>query len=463
MFLGIFRVRRKKHLVVAGLLCIILFLLYEIQQLSYIDNQQRLDIPLHKEKYNVAESNAVKNNEQDVMQPILNELEKDNDNFNDNFDSIHPEDISWELIEKFKVDYDDHFQPIVSPWDVSKSWVNSREIFPDVVPELGMVLKSMANEPVIYADIAPRGTQLKLLLVLKGGQKVLFKPKWFERDQVIEGPPYAGQDRHNGEIAAFHLSRILGFRRTPLTVGRYLNLQTEVIPVASSRLLDTFFYKDNDTCFYGKCYYCKGKESGVCAQKTVLEGTIVLWISHKMQLYRHPWGRTYIDNKQAKWETDAKFCDKVLQTDMYKLGIRLLDIIDTSVFDYIIGNADRHHYETFHEFPDSMVIMLDNGKSFGNPYHDEYSILAPLYQCCKIRQSTYDQLKMLKNGILSKVLEAVLLFDPISPILNKFHLRSIDRRLHQLLTTIDNCVKEQGMPNVIISDEKLIPEKHVET
>lgn len=47
---------------------------------------------------------------------------------------------------------------------------------------------------------------------------------------------------------------------------------------------------------------------------------------------------------------------------MYKLGIRLLDIIDTSVFDYIIGNADRHHYETFREFSDSMVIMLDNGK-----------------------------------------------------------------------------------------------------
>lgn len=81
----------------------------------------------------------------------------------------------------------------------------------------------------------------------------------------------------------------------------------------------------------------------------------------------------------------------------------------------------------------------------------------------RIRQSTYDQLKMLKNGILSKVLEAVLLFDPISPILNKFHLRAIDRRLHQLLTTIDKCVKEQGMPNVIISEEKLIPEKHVET
>ena len=29
----------------------------------------------------------------------------------------------------------------------------------------------------------------------------------FERDSVIAGKPWNGQDRHNGEIAAFHLNR----------------------------------------------------------------------------------------------------------------------------------------------------------------------------------------------------------------------------------------------------------------
>ena len=32
-------------------------------------------------------------------------------------------------------------------------------------------------------------------------------PYRFERDDIVTGPPYAGVDRHNGEIVAFHLSR----------------------------------------------------------------------------------------------------------------------------------------------------------------------------------------------------------------------------------------------------------------
>lgn len=62
---------------------------------------------------------------------------------------------------------------------------------------------------MISADVGHRGTQLKLSLLLDGGQRVAFKPRWYSRDYVVTGEPYAGGDRHNGEIAAFTLNRYI--------------------------------------------------------------------------------------------------------------------------------------------------------------------------------------------------------------------------------------------------------------
>lgn len=57
---------------------------------------------------------------------------------------------------------------------------------------------------------------------------------------------------------------------------------------------------------------------------------------------------------------------------------RLLDLMDVAIFDFLIQNGDRHHYETRND----RIILLDNGKGFGNPNVDFLDILAPLYQCC---------------------------------------------------------------------------------
>ena len=60
---------------------------------------------------------------------------------------------------------------------------------------------------------------------------------------------------------------------------------------------------------------------------------------------------------------------------------RLLDIMDLSILDFLMGNMDRHHYETFKLFGnDTFPVHLDHGRAFGRAVHDEMSILAPLYQ-----------------------------------------------------------------------------------
>ena len=38
----------------------------------------------------------------------------------------------------------------------------------------------MAKRKIISADVGYKGTQLKIAIVLEGGQKAVFKPKWYE-------------------------------------------------------------------------------------------------------------------------------------------------------------------------------------------------------------------------------------------------------------------------------------------
>ncbi|XP_042191915.1 glycosaminoglycan xylosylkinase isoform X2 [Callorhinchus milii] len=271
------------------------------------------------------------------------------------------------MMDKLKIELNPNLEhTLQSPWEIAAQWVIPREVYPEETPELGAILHAMATKKIIKADVGYKGTQLKALLVLEGGQKVVFKPKRYNRHYVVEGEPYAGYDRHNAEVSAFHLDRILGLRRAPLVVGRCINLRTEIKPVASEQLLSTFLTLGNNSCFYGKCYYCRESEPA-CANGDIMEGSVTLWLPDiwPLQKHRHPWGRTYREGKLARWEYDESYCDAVKKTPPYDSGPRLLDIIDTAIFDYLIGNADRHHYESFQDDGGaSMLILLDNAKSF---------------------------------------------------------------------------------------------------
>lgn len=47
-----------------------------------------------------------------------------------------------------------------------------------------------------------------------------------------------------------------------------------------------------------------------------------------------------------EWETNPDFCHKIRENDMYK-GRLLFEMIDMSIFDFLMGNTDRHHYGRF--------------------------------------------------------------------------------------------------------------------
>ncbi|XP_071507967.1 glycosaminoglycan xylosylkinase-like [Diadema antillarum] len=337
-------------------------------------------------------------------------------------------------------------------WGKAGQWVSSDQITPAAARELGTILHAMAHAPITRADVGFKGTQLKARLTLEGGQLVVFKPKRYPREHVIYGTPYAGYDRHNGEIAAFHLDRVLDFRRAPIVVGRVVNLRTEILPVASPVLKETFMEQNDNLCFYGKCYYCK-PDYAACGDGDLMEGSLTLWLPSDLKLkkWRHLWSRTYKDGKKAKWETDDHYCVDLLKRVPPDRHPLLLHMTDAAVFDYLIGNADRHMYETFEKDGDrAMLLHMDNAKSFGNPYLDEGTILAPIYQCCRLRRSTWTTLQQYKDGRLSHVMSQVLQHDPIAPVLTNWHLEALDRRLNDIIDTVHNCFTKHGEDVVLV-------------
>ena len=77
--------------------------------------------------------------------------------------------------------------------------------------QMSELLHFLSREAEITAVEAGKlGSQLKLSFLLAGGQVAVFRPMWYSRGHVIEEAGNKGADRHNGEIAAFHLARILG-------------------------------------------------------------------------------------------------------------------------------------------------------------------------------------------------------------------------------------------------------------
>lgn len=121
-------------------------------------------------------------------------------------------------------------------------WVQANEVYPQYDSSMCKVLKALQNVPITAAANSHKGTQLKLSLLVEGNQTVFFKPAWYARSRVIDGPVYSGKDRHNSEIVAFYLGALLNLRWTPLVVGRTINLK-KIWKIGDRELQESIFVK----------------------------------------------------------------------------------------------------------------------------------------------------------------------------------------------------------------------------
>ncbi|XP_013879494.1 pseudokinase FAM20A [Austrofundulus limnaeus] len=365
-------------------------------------------------------------------------------------------------------------------WLKFHSGINRYALYSREDPAILQLLKDMRNMTIVDADytqdekalkgacdctqvVKPSGHHLKLALKMHNFGKAMFKPMRQQREEETPEDFFYFVDfqRHNAEIAAFHLDRILDFRRVPPVAGRRVNVTAEVLQVAHNEDLRAVFFTSpaNNTCFFAKCLYVCKTEYAVCGSPDMLEGSLSAYLPGLSIAPRlsipNPWTRSYTFNGHQEWEVNPFFCDSVKQMPPYNSGSRLLNIIDMSIFDFLIGNMDRHHYEIFTKFGDEgFLLHLDNARGFGKPSHDETSILAPLSQCCMIKHSTLLRLQLLARSEfrLSDVMRESLSRDSLLPVLTEPHLLALNRRLNKVLLMVQRCVRRLGKDVVITKD-----------
>ncbi|XP_010001102.1 PREDICTED: ATP-binding cassette sub-family A member 10-like [Chaetura pelagica] len=436
-----------------------------------------------KRNFNLEEYSFSLNTLAQVFLELSQEQEKDNS------DLTLGETFKWKRLQRHRL-YREELNltspaaPL--PRRPDSSWLQfhlgiSRDaLYPRSSPAVSRLLRDMQGSPTISADysqdekallgacdcsqiVKPSGVHLKLVLRFQDFGKAMFKPMRQKREEETPEDFFYFVDfqRHNAEIAAFHLDRILDFRRVPPTVGRLINVTKEILEVTKNEVLQSVFFVSpaSNVCFFAKCPYMCKTEYAVCGNPHLLEGSLSAFLPSLNLAPRlsipNPWIRSYSFDGKEEWEVNPLYCNTVREIYPYSNSNRLLNIVDMAIFDFLIGNMDRHHYEMFTKFgDDGFLLHLDNARGFGRHSHDETSILAPLSQCCIIKRTTLLRLQLLAEPEyqLSDVMRESLLQDPLAPVLTEPHLLALDRRLQLILKAVRTCIDTHGEAKVVAND-----------
>ncbi|XP_071946772.1 extracellular serine/threonine protein kinase FAM20C-like [Antedon mediterranea] len=349
------------------------------------------------------------------------------------------------------------------PWQQFQSGITKDFMYPKDAPYMQDLLDYLAHTEIKETRLFKSGSQFKLLFLFADGNTGLVKPQRMKINEIYpytnEHPFWLDPERHSAEIASFHLDRILNFRRSVPIAGRRINMTEDIIQKCDDKeFLDTFIKKDGNLCFIGVCvpWFCN-EDRAMCGVEEIMEVSVSQFLPQAPKSRYpvfdrpYPWSQGI---KESKVWKGANVCDDVFKGLQNGKDRAFLDLIDLGIFDFLIVNYDRHHYSMLSQFKnESFITLLDNGKGFGNHKKDDITFLAPVYQCCKIRRSTYNRLTELsqdKKNKLSTLMRISLSRDVLSPVVNDKFLEALDRRVKQVLETVQTCLLDKNRESVLM-------------
>ncbi|KAJ8039961.1 Extracellular serine/threonine protein kinase FAM20C [Holothuria leucospilota] len=323
-------------------------------------------------------------------------------------------------------------------------------------PYLSKLLRDLATVEINQTSILHLGTQFKFQIEFVDGNIAIAKPMRVERNYYspydTKGSYLRDFERHTAEIAAFHLDRILDFRRVTPCAGRALNFRRDILQKTKDPdILGTQRVKDGNQCIIGSCHpkFCN-EQALTCAKNGTLEVALCQKVpdAANMQSRGYPWRST----NRKKPEEIALICQNLKKDKFVQENGFFLDFMETLVFDHLQVNYDRHNYKKLNNKDSTSIgiALLDNGKGFGNPLKDDITFLTPIKECCRFRNSTYQRMLQLTkdDSKLGDRMRASLSKDPLNPVLTEDFFPALDRRLNQAVDALNECISQFGYDTV---------------
>ncbi|MCC6214948.1 MAG: hypothetical protein IT376_08775 [Polyangiaceae bacterium] len=248
------------------------------------------------------------------------------------------------------------------------------------------------------------GATITLLVRFEDGARAVWKPAQSH-----------GASNHRAEIAAYHLDRLLGLRRTAVVVGRRLPraaVREHLVATGTSpEELARFDAEVRDT-------------SGEVA------GAMIAWHARPLADAAPP----------RDWAHDPTLAPE-----------RRLELADLLLFDALLDNGDRWSGGNVLSLgKGGPLVFLDNAAGFMTTREvAPRPALSRLRASCLARETTLAALERVgpsapKNARLGARLGRSLARDPLAPVLDAAHLEALDRRVALVLEHLTACRLEAG-------------------
>lgn len=163
------------------------------------------------------------------------------------------------------------------------------------------IIDDLQTDEIVNVEQPKRGTQFKLVVTLRHGGRAMVKPRRAPID-ASESPNtfyFSEWERHNAEVVAYHLDRLLGLRRTSPSAGRRIDLVEDVRKRCNSSRLQGTFYRSpaGSVCMTGRCKYYCDVAHGICGDPRQIDVAMIAFLPDrvigKRHTWRSPWRRSY--------------------------------------------------------------------------------------------------------------------------------------------------------------------------